>query len=124
MRTTGGGLNNYVFIPAVPLPNYRDLFLKENPDYTLDSKHMFILDSITEFHCRVVEQSIILHMGFEINDLKTLVSFTFPNISISTYKPSESSQKNHIITAYLEKGTIYNNYFSINNAERGLGLSE
>lgn len=123
MRTVGGGWNNYRFIPAVPLINYRDMFTNLYPDVYLDAKHMYILDCFSEFHVRVLEQAVISYVKPEINDLTTNVSFSFPSVDIESYNPYRDD-RSHPITAYTIDGEVYNEYSSIRTARRALGISE
>ena len=89
----------------------------------IESKSKFILDCFSEFHARVIEQSIISYVKPEINSCTTPVSFTFPGIDIESYTPSVYD-KSHAITVYTEDGVEYNTYNSIRTARRALGIPE
>lgn len=123
MRTIGGGWNNYSLVPTVDLPNYRDMFTNVYPSTVLDPKFSYVLDRMTEFHCRAVEQAVISYIQPEINDLTVQVSFTFPKVDINTYVPTMSDGA-HSIVAYNKNGSVYNTYYSIKDACRSLGISE
>lgn len=123
MRTTGGGFDNYSFVPNYQIPNYRDLFDSLHPEVPQDPKMRFVLDRFTEYHCRIVEQAVIAYAKPEINDLTTPVSFTFPNIDIHNYTPNVLD-KSHAISVFLKDGTLFNKYDSINIAKRALGVTE
>jgi hypothetical protein len=121
MRISGGGFNNYSFNPGIQTPNYLNKFEKEYPDINLDAKSIFILNCFSEFHVKLIEQSMISFFKPSINDVNTPVSFSFSGINIETYQPSiwDSS---HPITVYNESGEIYNRYSSINKASVALGV--
>ena len=117
---TTGGFENYYFIPTVPITNYRDLFYSIYPDTLLDAKMKFILDSFSESHARVMEQSVITFVKPPINAYGIPVSFTFPAIDIATYAPSAMNDA-HPITVYTTDGAEYNHYSSIRNR---LGITD
>ena len=127
MRTTGGGFNNYYFFSGYKVPNYLNLFIKNNPSIKLDLKSIFILNCFSpagkEFHVKLLEQSIISHLKPEINDIKTAVSNTFVSIDIENYNPT-FSLKSHSISVYDKEGNLFNEYSSINRAKSALGLNE
>ena len=127
MRTTGGGFNNYYFFSGCKVPNYLNLFIKNNPSIKLDLKSIFILNCFSpagkEFHVKLLEQSIISHLKPEINDINTAVSYTFVSIDIENYNPT-FSLKSHSISVYDKEGNLFNEYSSINRAKSALGLNE
>jgi hypothetical protein len=59
MRKIGGGFDNYYFFPGFSVPNYLNMFTKINPTIILGHKEKFILISLSEYHVRLLEQSII-----------------------------------------------------------------
>jgi len=123
MRTTGGGFNNYYFFSGYKVPNYLNLFIKNNPHIKLDLKSIFILNCFSEFHVKLLEQSIISHLKPEINDINTAVSYTFVSIDIENYNPA-LGLKSHSISVYDKEGNLFNEYSSINRAKTALGLNE
>lgn len=123
MRTTGGGFDNYYFSPVFKTPNYLNLFIELNPQIKIDAKSMFILNCFSEFHVRLLEQSIISHLNPEINDLKVSVSYTFAAIDIEEYNPTIWGNS-HLISVYDKEGNLFNSYDSINKAILSLGLTE
>ena len=123
MRTTGGGFNNYYFFAGYKVPNYLNLFIKNNPSIKLDLKSIFILNCFSEFHVKLLEQSIISHLKPEINDINTAVSYTFGSVNIENYSRA-SYLNSHSITVYDKEGNIFNEYPSINKAKAALGLNE
>lgn len=123
VRRSGGGFDNYYFFPGLKVPNYLNLFTKYYPECKLDVKSMFILNCFSEYHVRLLEQSIISHLKPEINDINTSVSYTFGSINIETYNPKIWSNS-HFISVYDKEGKLYNKYSSINKAKIALGLTE
>lgn len=123
VRRSGGGFDNYYFFPGFQVPNYLNLFTKYYPEYQLDAKSMFILNCFSEYHVKLLEQSIISHLKPEINDISTSVSYTFGSIDIETYNPKIWS-KSHFISVYDKEGKLYNKYSSINKAKIALGLTD
>ena len=123
MRTTGGGFNNYSFFQGYQVPNYLNLFTKINPSIKLDNKAIFILNCFSEFHVKLLEQSIISYLKPEINDINTAVSYTFGSVNIENYSRA-SYLNSHSITVYDKEGNIFNEYPSINKAKAALGLNE
>lgn len=93
------------------------------PECKLNAKSMFILNCFSEYHVRLLEQSIISHLKPDINDINTSVSYTFGSIDIETYTPKIWS-KSHSISVYNKEGKLYNKYSSINKAKFALGLTE
>jgi hypothetical protein len=87
LRSRGGGFDNYYFFPGFKVPNYLNLFTKYYPECKLDAKSIFILNCFSEYHVKLLEQSIISHLKPEINDINTSVSYTFGSIDIETYNP-------------------------------------
>jgi len=124
MRTMGGGFDNYYFFPGFSVPNYLNMFTEINPKTILGPKDKFILNCLSEYHVRLLEQSIISFIKPQINDLSVSVSYSFVNIDIINYKPTKSKLKSHIIYAYDKKGILFNEYASINQAKFALGLTE
>ena len=123
MRNSGGGFNNYYFFSGYKVPNYLNLFMVKNPDIKLSPKSIFILNCLSEFHVKLLEQSIISYIKPEINDLKIAVSYTFASIDIENYNPS-FGLNSHSISVYDKEGNLYNEYLSINKAKSALGLNE
>jgi hypothetical protein len=123
MRTTGGGFNNYYFFAGYKVPNYLNLFIQNYPHIKLDTKSIFILNCFSEFHVKLLEQSIISHLKPEINDINTAVSYTFVSIDIENYNPP-LGLNSHSISVYDKEGNLFNEYLSINKAKSALGLSE
>lgn len=105
------------------MPNYLNLFIKNNPHIKLDPKSIFILNCFSEFHVKLLEQSIISHLKPEINDINTAVSYTFVSIDIENYNPA-LGLKSHSISVYDKEGILFNEYSSINRAKTALGLNE
>lgn len=124
MRKTGGGFKNYNFFPGFSVPNYLNLFTKLNPTIKLNPKDKFILNCLSEYHVRLLEQSIISFIKPDINDINVAVSYSFINIDIINYQPTKSRLKSHIIYAYDKKGNLFNEYASINQAKFALGLTD
>lgn len=60
-----------IFFPGFKAPNYLNLFVKLNPEVQLDPKSNFILECFSEYHIRLLEQSIISFIKPNINDLNT-----------------------------------------------------
>jgi hypothetical protein len=123
MRTIGGGFDNYYFYPGFKTPNYLNLFTELNPNIKIDAKSMFILNCFSEFHVRLLEQSIISYLKPEINDLDVAVSYTFPAINIEDFNP-KIWEKSHEISVFDKEGNLFNSYDSINKAKSALGLTE
>lgn len=129
MRTTinrGGGFNNYYFFAGYKVPNYLNLFIKNNPlayAIKLDHKLIFILNCFSEFHVKLLEQSIISHLKPEINDINTAVTYTFVSIDIENYNHT-LGLNSHSISVYDKEGKLFNEYPSINRAKSALGLNE
>ena len=124
MRKTGGGFKNYYFFPGFSVPNYLNLFTKLNPTIKLNPKDKFILNCLSEYHVRLLEQSIISFIKPDINDINVAVSYSFINIDIINYQPTKSRLKSHIIYAYDKKGNLFYEYASINQAKFALGLTD
>lgn len=122
-RTIGGGFDNYYFFPGFKVPNYLNLFTKYNPQIKLDPKSIFILNCFSEYHIKLLEQSIISHLKPEINDINTAVSYTFVSIDIENYNPT-IGLKSHPIFVFDKKGKLFNEYSSINRAKSALGITE
>jgi hypothetical protein len=68
---------------------------------------MFILNSFSEFHVRLLEQSIISYLKPEINDLGVAVSYTFPAINIEDFNP-KIWEKSHGISVFDREGKLFN----------------
>lgn len=119
-----GGWSQYKFFPGYSIPNYLKTFISLNPSYKLDIKSKFILNSFSELHIRLLEQSVISYYKPSINDFQRSVSFSFTSINIDTYKPANSFLKNHKISVYDKNGFIYNEHSSIKQASSALGLTE
>ena len=66
---------------------------------------MFILDCFSEYHIRLLEQSIISYIKPNINDLNTAVSYTFGSIDINNYNPLAWT-KSHFISVYNKEGKL------------------
>lgn len=107
MRTTGGGFNNYYFLVAYEVPNYLNLFLNYHPKVKLDAKSIFILNCFSEFHVKLLEQSIISYLKPQINDIKTAVSYTFVGIDIENYNPTIRASA-HSISVFDKDGNLFN----------------
>jgi hypothetical protein len=80
------------------------LFTKLNPTIKLNPKDKFILNCLSEYHVRLLEQSIISFIKPDINDINVAVSYSFIYIDIINYQPTKSRLKSHIIYAYDKKG--------------------
>lgn len=79
---------------------------------------------MSEFHIKLLEQSIISFIKPEINDLSTAVSFTFSSIDIKTYTPSHDKFNSHPISVYDKNENLFNSYDSINQAKFALGITD
>lgn len=123
MRTIGGGFCNYYFYPGFKIPNYLNLFTELNPHVKIDAKSMFILNCFSEFHVRLLEQSIISYLKPEINDLNVAVSYNFTAINIEDFNP-KIWENSHKISVFDREGNLFNSYDSINKAKSALGLTE
>jgi hypothetical protein len=126
MRTIGGGFNNYYFFSRYKVPNYLNLFMKNNPHIKLDLKSIFILKCFSEFHVKLLEQSVISYLKPDINDINTAVSYTFVSIEIENYNPTTYGLglNSHSISVFDKEGNLFNEYLSINKAKSALGFSE
>jgi hypothetical protein len=124
MRKIGGGFDNYYFFPGFSVPNYLNMFTKINPTIILGHKEKFILISLSEYHVRLLEQSIISFIKPDINDLNVAVSYSLISIDIINYQPTKTKLKSHIIYTYDKKENFFNEYSSINQAKFALGLTE
>jgi hypothetical protein len=68
------------------IPNYLNVFTKINPTIKLSPKDKFILNCLSEYHVRLLEQSIISYIKPDINDINVAVSYSFLNLKICRYK--------------------------------------
>jgi hypothetical protein len=68
---SGGGFGYYYYFPGFKVPNYLNLFTKYYPECKLDAKSIFIFNCFSEYHVKLLEQSIISHLKPEINDINT-----------------------------------------------------
>jgi hypothetical protein len=87
MRASTGGFNDYHFFQGHRVPNYLNLFQSLNPSIKLEPKSIFILKAFSEYHVKLLEQSMITYFKPEINDLNTPVSFTFGSVQIENFNP-------------------------------------
>ena len=124
MRTTGKGFDNYLFYSGFQAPNYLNLFTQLHPNFVLEPTSKLILNSLSEFHIKLLEQSVISFIKPEINDLNTAVSFTFSSINISNYTTPQNKFKSHSISVYDKNGNLFNSYESINQAKIALGITD
>lgn len=124
MRTTGKGFDNYYFYPAFQAPNFLNLFTKLHPNFVLDSTSILILNALSEFNIKLLEQSVISFIKPEINDVDTAVSFTFSSIDLNNYTPPQNKFQSHSISVYDKNGNLFNNYESINQATKALGIKD
>jgi len=91
------------------------MFTKINPTIILGPKEKFILNSLSKYHIRLLEQSIISFIKPDINDLSVAISYSFISIDIINYKPTKTKLKSQIIYANdLKKNFFFNEYSSIN----------
>lgn len=86
MNNMIGGFTNFYFFVGAYAPNYYNLWLEDvnNFKVNLDPLSKLILDAVSEYHIKILEQAAISFFKPKINDTKRSVSFNFINLNLDS----------------------------------------
>lgn len=97
------GAYNYTFFPVKTTTNYIYDFINKHPDYKLDGPSFRALQIITQYECRLVEQSLIAAMQPNLNvNHDVIFSFNFnPENLVGNIRGSRPLCKDILILKFL-----------------------
>ncbi len=96
MNNMIGGFTNFYFFVGAFAPNYYNLWIEDANNFklNLDPLSKLILDAVSEYHIKILEQATISFFNPEINDTKRSVSFNFINLNLDSLKYSNTQHCN------------------------------